>query len=35
MWWFIPGCFVGVVVGYFTAAMMAIAKSDDKEGNKK
>lgn len=35
VWWFILGCFVGATVGFFTAAMMAVAKGSGEENDKK
>lgn len=35
MCWFILGCFVGTVVGFFVAAMMAVSKDSDERMCKK
>lgn len=35
VWWFILGCFVGATVGFFAAAMMAVAKSNEEEDKRK
>lgn len=34
VWWFVLGCFVGATVGFFTAAMMAVAKGDGEESER-